>query len=267
MDYRVIDTLQNQLQGLTVEVERRHALIAAKNETREDGTPEIKRNILADATIQEHTAKIAKEARPVLLETLSTVEAGETLPDFVRKFVDNLNDIAALLSYDTAATKIWQTQAGELLTCIATYRAQGNALREPRYYLPTEKSQEDLARIFHDLAKGKYIDATLPEALRNFLNAFASSNPGAQEAQSTAPQARITWIWKARNGQVSPMQILDFAIRMTGRPNNAIPQEFYNTVAAIFGVNISRGVKDRYWRQKTEISEDLERIINKPLQQ
>lgn len=277
MDYRVIDTLQNQVQGLTVEVERRHALIAARNATREAGTPEITRNILADATIQERTAKIAKEARPVLLETLATVEAGETLPGFVRDFLERLNAVAPLLSYDTAAARIWNAEAGELLARLALYfakegpkaagmdntpAAQGNAPRGPRYYLPTTKSREDLPRIFHALEKAGYIAGETPEALPDFLNAFTPT-------QDTTPQGRITWIWAdKRTGKTSPRQILDFLTLMNGgnAPRTLTTEICAGAVPAIFGVRMDKSVPSKFYRRCveerfSEVHADLVRII------
>lgn len=267
MDYRVIDTLQTQLRALAVEVEKRHALIAYRNEQREPGAPEITRNIVADATIQEHTAQAAKEARAVLLETLATVEAGEPLPGFIRDFLAYLNDIAPLLSYDARAARIWETQAGELLPRLAPYLAQkstkaagmGNnpaaGMEEPREPLciPTTKSREDLARIFHALVKAGYISGLTPEALPDFLNAFT---------QGAEKQGRVTWVWKAKNGDISPLQILDFAARMAGRGAEVLDPDFTAAVSAIFAVSISASAKHRYNNSNgTETSADLSRII------
>ena len=267
MDYRVIDTLQTQLRALAVEVEKRHALIAYRNEQREPGAPEITRNIVADATIQEHTAQAAKEARAVLLETLATVEAGEPLPGFIRDFLAYLNDIAPLLSYDARAARIWETQAGELLPRLAPYLAQestkaagmGNnpaaGIEEPREPLciPTTKSREDLARIFHALVKAGYISGLTPEALPDFLNAFT---------QGAEKQGRVTWVWKAKNGGISPLQILDFAARMAGRGAEVLDPDFTAAVSAIFAVSISASTKHRYNNSNgTETSADLSRII------
>ena len=258
MDYRVIDTLQNQLRALAVEVEKRHALIAYRNEQREPGAQEITRNIVADAAIQEHTAQVAKEARAVLLETLAIVEAGEPVPPFVRDFVDRLNTVSPLLSYDARAARIWETQAGAVLARLAPYLAQETPQaagmdnnpaaverrpRAPRYYLPTTKSREDLARIFQALVNAGYIAGSTPEALPDFLNAFT--------ADDTAPQGRVTWVWKAKNGQVSPLQILDTAAQIAGRGdkitrNSQEDAAFLTAVSAIFGVSISAAVLHRY---------------------
>jgi hypothetical protein len=233
---------------------------------------------LADATIQDRTAKIAQDARAVLLDALATVEAGETLPGFVRDFLARLNTVAPLLSYDTAAARIWNTQAAPLLARLAPFlcregqNAAGNsntpgagenAPRGPRYYLPTTKSREELARIFQALKEARYIEGATPEALPDFLNAFA------QGAESTTPQGRISWIWKAKNGQVSPLQILDFAARITGREENAKITRakdagFIAAVCAIFGVSISASVLHRYNfpdGSGTETSADIARII------
>ena len=259
MDYRVIDTLQTQLRALAVEVEKRHALIAYRNEQMEPGAPEITRNIVADATIQEHTAQAAKEARAVLLETLATVEAGEPLPGFIRDFLAYLNDIAPLLSYDARAARIWETQAGELLPRLAPYLAQESTkaagMEEPREPLciPTTKSREDLARIFHALVKAGYISGLTPEALPDFLNAFT---------QGAEKQGRVTWVWKAKNGGISPLQILDFAARMAGRGAEVLDPDFTAAVSAIFAVSISASTKHRYNNSNgTETSADLSRII------
>lgn len=250
MDYRVIDTLQTQLRALAVEVEKRHALIAYRNEQREPGAQEITRNIVADAAIQEHTAQVAKEARAVLLETLAIVEAGEPVPPFVRDFVDRLNTVSPLLSYDARAARIWETQAGAVLARLAPYLAQESTKaagmeepRGPRYYLPTTKSREDLARIFQALVNAGYIAGSTPEALPDFLNAFT--------ADDTAPQGRVTWVWKAKNGQVSPLQILDTAAQIAGRwdkitRNSQEDAAFLTAVSAIFGVSISAAVLHRY---------------------
>ena len=259
MDYRVIDTLQTQLRALAVEVEKRHALIAYRNEQMEPGAPEITRNIVADATIQEHTAQAAKETRAVLLETLATVEAGEPLPGFIRDFLAYLNDIAPLLSYDARAARIWETQAGELLPRLAPYLAQESTkaagMEEPREPLciPTTKSREDLARIFHALVKAGYISGLTPEALPDFLNAFT---------QGAEKQGRVTWVWKAKNGGISPLQILDFAARMAGRGAEVLDPDFTAAVSAIFAVSISASTKHRYNNSNgTETSADLSRII------
>ena len=273
MDYRVIDTLQTQLQALAVEVERRHDYIAALNATRDPGTPEVSRNILADATIQERTAQVAKEARALLLETLAAVEGGETLPPFVRDFVERLTTVAPLLSYDTRAAGIWDTQAGALLARLAPYLAQESAKaagmgnnpaaqvtppREP-LCIPTTKSREDLRRIFHALAKARYIDGA-PEALPDFLNAFA-----AQDSKPTK-QGRIAWVWIAKNGNISPLQILDFAARIAGRGFKEISAKedagFIAAVSAIFGVTISPDTLHRYnYSNGTETSAEISRIL------
>ncbi len=269
MDYRVIDTLQTQLRALTVEVEKRHALIAYRNEQREPGAPEITRNIVADATIQEHTAQAAKEARAVLLETLATVEAGEPLPGFIRDFLAYLNDIAPLLSYDARAARIWETQAGELLPRLAPYLAQESTKaagmeepRGPRYYLPTTKSREDLPRIFHALTKAGYIAGETPEALPDFLNAFTPT-------QDTTPQGRITWIWAdKRTGKTSPRQILDFLTLMNGgnAPRTLTAEIYAGAVPAIFGVRMDKSVTSKFYRRCveerfSEVHADLVRII------
>lgn len=274
MDYRVIDTLQTQLQALAVEVERRHDYIAALNAKRDPGTPEITRNILADATIQERTAQVAKEARALLLETLATVEAGETLPPFVRDFVARLATVAPLLSYDKRAAGIWDTQAGALLPRLAPYLAQESAKaagmgnnpaaqvtppREP-LCIPTTKSREDLRRIFHALAKARYIDGDTPEALPDYLNAFAT-----QESKATK-QGRITWVWKAKNGIISKLQILDFAARIAGIDFKQIYAKedagFIAAVSAIFGVTITKDTLHRYNHSNgTETSATISRIL------
>lgn len=277
MDYRVIDTLQTQLQALAVEVERRHDYIAALNAKRDPGTPEVSRNILADATIQERTAQVAKEARALLLETLAAVEGGETLPPFVRDFVERLTTVAPLLSYDTRAAGIWDTQAGALLARLAPYLAQESAKaagmgnnpaaqvtppREP-LCIPTTKSREDLRRIFHALAKARYIDGA-PEALPDFLNAFA-----AQDSKPTK-QGRIAWVWTdKRTGKVSPRHILDFITLMNG--GNALrattPEIYGRAVPAIFGVQMQKAVPSKFYRRCveekfSEVHADLSRIIN-----
>lgn len=267
MDYRVIDTLQADINALSVEVERRHAIIAERNAAREPGTPEVVRSILLDCSIQEHTAQAAKEARAVLLETLATVEAGEPLPGFIRDFLAYLNDIAPLLSYDARTARIWETQAGELLSRLAPYLAQESTkaagmgsnpaagMEEPREPLciPTTKSREDLARIFHALVKAGYISGLTPEALPDFLNAFTK---GAEK------QGRVTWVWKAKNGGISPLQILDFAAQMAGKWDEVLDPDFTAAVSAIFAVSISASTKHRYNTiNGTATSADLSRII------
>ncbi len=269
MDYRVIDSLYHKLETLRLNTEYRHKYIAALNAKREaeaqkagePNPPKLTHNILADARIQEYTKEVAKEVRTVLLEALSIVEDGKPLPPFVREFVAFLCNSAPDLSFHPASSMIWESQAGQFLPRIAPYLAQESAKpagidntpaaeKEPPrapLCIPTAKSRSDLARIFHALVEAGYIAGDTPEALPDFLNSFATQDTPAQEPK---PQGRITWVWTAKNKQVSPSQILDFATQVAGRGKAKLSAAedgaFLAAVSAIFGVSISKSVLHRY---------------------
>lgn len=266
--YREIDTLQKKITFLTVEVERRHAIIALKNAEIEhrnahkaEGEEKerlITRNTLYDGAIQEHAAQLGKEARPVLLKILETAEAGKPLPDFIRDFLESLNTVPGILAYNGNTAKIWAAQVEELSARLSPYfnTQEPKPTKRMREYLTTSKSQAEIKRIFHDLAAAGYIAGSTPEALPDFLNAF--------NQEPTAPQGNITWKWTAKNGSISPAQILDFVVLMAGGyyifdfDNTAI----YPAVSAIFGVEVSADIKRRFRSgDGSSIYNDLERII------
>ena len=268
MDYRVIDSLYYKIEMLRLNTEYRHKFIAYLNAKREEeakeagkpAPPKLTHNFLTDARIQEDTQKVAKEVRAVLLEALSIVEEGKPLPPYVQEFVVFLCNSAPDLSFNPVASLIWESQAGQFLARIAPYLAQEStkpagidntpaAEKEPPrapLCIPTDKSRSDLARIFRALVEAEYIAGETPEALPDFLNAFATPDT---QAQDPKPQGRITWVRTAKNGQISPLQILDFAAQVAGRGNAKLSAEdgaFLAAVSAIFGVSISNSIKHRF---------------------
>ena len=104
--------------------------------------------------------------------------------------------------------------------------------------ITTEKSQEDLQRIFRELVEAGYIDGSAPEALADFLNAF---DPAAEK------QGRIAWIWAdKRQGQPSPRHILDFVAQMAGGLDGIAPEMCDRIASAIFGQAIARHVLSKF---------------------
>lgn len=104
--------------------------------------------------------------------------------------------------------------------------------------ITTEKSQEDLQRIFRELVEAGYIDGNAPEALADFLNAF---DPAAEK------QGRIAWIWAdKRQGQPSPRHILDFVAQMAGGLDGIAPDMCDRIAPAIFGQAIARHVLSKF---------------------
>ena len=285
MDYCVIDSIYRKLETLRINTEYRHKYIAYLNDKREEeaqkagepAPPKLTRNILIDARIQEETKEIAKEVRAVLLEALSIVEDGKPLPPFVREFITYLCNSAPDLSYNPALSLIWESQAGQFLARITPYLAQESAKpagtdnapaaeKEPPrapLCIHTSKSRRDLARIFSALVKAGYIAGETPEALPDFLNAFATQDTQAQDPKQ---QGRITWVWTAKNGSISPLQILDFAARIAGRGyakiSTAKDKDFIAAVSVIFGVKISPNTLHRYnTTNGTETSATIARIL------
>lgn len=93
--------------------------------------------------------------------------------------------------------------------------------------IPTEKSREDLQRIFRELAEAGYIDGTAPDAEADFLAVFDAS---------ATRQGRITWTRLARNKKdLNKRSICDFLL-LFGIDETTDTIRAY--CRAIFGVEI-----------------------------
>ena len=125
--------------------------------------------------------------------------------------------------------------------------------------ISTDKSRRELERIFRALVEARIIDGTAPGALADFLNSFSS--------QATQSQGRITWIKTAKNGKVSPLQVLDFVAQVAGINTKITAAEDSNlleAVSVIFGLSISKQVLERYnypGGKNPETSEIIRRIL------
>lgn len=232
MDYKDIDTLLKDINGLS--------------ELLKSAEPN---NLITNLRIRKDTERIAKAAHTVLLDTLQAAESGSPLPKYVRECIADLNAVSDILKVHTGASAIWRREVEGLLTSLAPY-AEGNNSAPIRYYLNTNKSQEELERIFHALVEHKYISGAAPDSMQNFFNAFDS------DAQK--PQGEIKWIWIPKNKQVSPAQILDFVFIMAGAEYDKV---VFTAVERIFGITISETVKSRNRNNQTAIYQDLLSIV------
>lgn len=254
MDYELIDALREELKKLIDEVNTNRPIIESLQERNERNAPKEEytpRDIVAEWHIHQLAINAGKKARPVLLQALQLVEAGKPLPPFGKEIIADLNAATDLLKGHTGASAEWRRAVEGLLSRLAPYLKEG----EPRYYLNTNKSREELARLFHALVEHKFISGAAPESLQNFCNAF--------DSDGEKPQGVINWIWTAkRNKQVSPAQILDFVYIMAGAKMNQEDKAEYTAVERIFGITISDTVRSHFRNNKTEIYQQLLSIVN-----
>lgn len=91
--------------------------------------------------------------------------------------------------------------------------------------IPTEKSREDLQRIFRELAEAGYIDGSAPDAEADFLAVFDAG---------AGRQGCITWTRRGKNKALNKRSICDFLL-LFGVEESAAVQAYSR---AVFGVEI-----------------------------
>lgn len=256
MDYELIDSLRNtDLKLLTNTVNTNRSIIEHLQELNERNSPKeafTPRLLVAELHIQQLATNTGKKARSILLQALQIAEDGKPLSSYVKEFIADLNGIEDILKVHTGASAVWRREVVGLLSRLAPYLKE----REPRYYLNTNKSREELTRIFNALVKHKFISGAAPESLQNFCNAF--------DSDGEKPQGVINWIWTAkRNKQVSPAQILDFVYIMAGAEMNQADRNVFTAVERIFNITISDSARSRSKNGETEIFQDIVSIVHK----
>ncbi len=255
MDYALIDTVRKtELRKIENVVNTHRSKIERVQELNERNAPKEAitiHDVLTEGLLQQTATNAGKIIRPILLQALQVAEEGRPLTDYIKEFIADLNATTDLLKIHTGASSIWRREVGELLSRLAPYLKEG----EPRYYLNTNKSREELDRIFHALVEHKYISGAAPESLQNFCNAF--------DADGEKPQGEIKWIWTAKNTQVSPAQILDFVFIMAGAEMDQADKKVFTAVERIFNITISDSARSRFKNGETEIYQDILSIVHK----
>ena len=94
-----------------------------------------------------------------------------------------------------------------------------------RALVPTEKSREDLQRIFRELAEAGYIDGSAPDAEADFLAVFDAG---------AGRQGCITWTRRGKNKALNKRSICDFLLLFGITDTDTI--RAYSR--AVFGVEI-----------------------------
>lgn len=115
--------------------------------------------------------------------------------------------------------------------------------------IPTEKSREDLQRIFRELAEAGYIDGSAPEAEADFLAVF--------DAGATR-RGRITWTRRGKNKALNKRSICDFLL-LFGVEESAAVQAYSR---AVFGEEIPGSTISRARTDGSSERFDLKTIID-----
>lgn len=189
--------------------------------------------------------------------------AGQPFPALARDLFDLLSagfpEWLAYLSNTEAAA--WEVASRAILAAAAIpSESNENAARNeeaaPEYpHLNTNKSDEELRRIFAALVEEGYIDGSRPEAEQSFLDAFDYDprKPG-RIAWSTKGPGRIEWIKKSRSNSPNKAALCDF-LRLWCEAGT---WEEWTTLAQIFGVSIGKNQRARNYNGKTPSKEEID---------
>ncbi|MBR1488447.1 MAG: hypothetical protein IJ603_06150 [Bacteroidales bacterium] len=210
----------------------------------EDSPSMITRSTLAE--LAEKSTDELRKARPTI-EAHAT--SGQPFPALARDLFDLLSagspEWLEYLSKPKAAA--WAEAARAILAAAGSPSGSNeNAVRNeeaeaPQYpHLNTQKSENELRRIFAALVKEGYIDGSGPEAEQSFLYAF---DPAAPE------QGRIKWICDKNGRGIDKAGICAF-LKLT-LPNNF--DKWRTAAAAIFVVEIGKHERERYWNREDNL--------------
>lgn len=174
-----------------------------------------------------------------LVELLEEIGAPAWLDSFPKSKAEGWKaDAAAIIAAARSAgsparAKPAEKGAGTAQISTSTPATEPNTIR----HLNTAKNEQELRRIFAALVEAGYIagaDAAGASMLQPFLDAF---DPEARE------QGRINWI-RSKNGRGVDKAGICALLKLT-LPNNF--DTWKAAAAAIFGVEIGKHERERYW--------------------